>query len=134
MPVQLHSYPYKSKIYFKDHRPTMHALLCKQTGCFTSKLLQEFRGETYCPIHLAQNLEEENEILYRNLTETQVRCGSLFLEAQTARSKTREVHVRMTREIRDLEKLLAKKTSELANLGMPLPAWPFAATLFDTST
>jgi hypothetical protein len=112
----------------------MSSFLCKQTGCFASKALVEFRGETYCPSHLAQILEEENEILYRNLTEAQVRCGSLFLEAQKARAETCEVHTRMTREIRDLEKLLAKKTSELANLGMPLPSWPYAASLFDTTT
>ena len=112
----------------------MSSLLCKSAGCFASKLLQEFRGENYCSNHLAQILEEENQILYRNLTDVQTRCGSLFLEAQAARTETREVRAHMSREIRDLEKLLAKKTSELANLGMPLPSWPFAAALFDTST
>lgn len=117
--------------YFKDAVSTMSSFLCKTNGCFASKSLQEFRGESYCPNHLAQKLEEENQVLYRNLTESQVRCNSLFHEAQVARAETNEVRTRMSREIRELEKLLAKKTSELANLGMPLPSWPYATDLFD---
>jgi len=97
----------------------MSSLLCKTTGCFTSKPLVEFRGESYCPKHLAQNLEEENQILYRNLTECQVRCNSLLLEAQNARQETKKVREHTSREIAELEKQLARKTSELAELKTP---------------
>lgn len=100
-------------------------MICAHSLCFSSKHLHDHRGRLFCSRHLVAILQEENDLLSRNLSNVQERSNSLITEARAARAETIEARLRMQREIDELERQLVRKTAELvAAKTTPLFNWP----------